>query len=81
VTLVKGTTRDLRPSDYFGATGAFTLTVADPTIAEAVYDAASKRVKITAKAVGQTKASITLGNEKQDFVISVRLTSTGEGWL
>jgi hypothetical protein len=46
-----------------------------------VYDAASKRVKITAKAVGQTKASITLGNEKQDFVISVRLTSTGEGWL
>lgn len=81
VTLVQGTTRDLRPSDYFGATGAFALTVADPSVAEAVYDAASKRVKITAKAVGQTKASITLGNEKQDFVISVRLTSTGEGWL
>jgi hypothetical protein len=39
------------------------------------------KVVISAKAVGQTKAVVKAGSVEQKFVITVRNTNSGNGWL
>ena len=56
----------------------FTPRVSDASIATVEYK--NGKIVVTGKSTGQTKASITNGSAKQEFVITVRST-TGNGWL
>ena len=56
----------------------FTPRVSDASIATIEYK--NGKIVVTGKSIGQTKASITNGSAKQEFVITVRST-TGNGWL
>lgn len=70
------------PSIYFGgdATGC-KVEIADRSIASASYDEASGKLRISGLKAGMTDASITAAGKTQKFVITVRNTAGGNGWL
>ena len=65
------------PSMYIGGT-SFSVTVADPTVATAQIVDGKMIVKGLKE--GQTEASVT-GSRTDKFVITVRKTANGNGWL
>ncbi len=65
---------------YFSAgAGSFSVTVENTEIASATVDGG----KVTFKGLktGNTKAAIASGNDRHDFVITVRNAADGNGWL
>ena len=81
VTLAEGVARTINPAIYFdnGKALSYTVTVADQSVATAKVE--NGKVVITANAVGQTTAVVKGGASEQKFVISVRKSDTGKGWL
>ena len=81
VTLAEGVVRTINPVIYFdnGKALSYTVTVADQSVATAKVE--NGKVVITANAVGQTTAVVKGGTSEQKFVISVRKSDTGKGWL
>ena len=81
VTLAEGAVRQISPAIYFenGSKLTYTVTVADQSVATAKVE--NGKVVISAKAVGQTSAVVKGGSVEQKFVISVRKSDTGNGWL
>lgn len=81
VTLAEGAARQISPAIYFenGSKLTYTATVADQSVATATVE--NGKVVISAKAVGQTTAVVKGGSVEQKFVISVRKSDTGNGWL
>lgn len=81
VTLAEGADRTIDPAMYFvkGNTLGYTVTVENDAVAEAKV--VSGKVVITAKAAGQTAAVVKGGSTEQKFVITVRKTYSGNGWL
>lgn len=80
LTVAVEASKAVAPAMYFenGKSLAYTVTVADPSIASAKVE--NGMVVITGKAAGQTKATIKGGSVEQNFVITVR-SETGKGWL
>ena len=81
VTLAVGAERAINPAIYFdnGSALSYTVTVGDQSVAAAMVE--NRKVVITAKAVGQTTAVVKGGQTEQKFVITVRNTHNGNGWL
>ena len=81
VTLAEGAVRQISPAIYFenGSKLTYTVTVADQSVATAKVE--NGKVVITANSVGQTTAVVKGGSTEQKFVITVRNTDTGKGWL
>ena len=81
VTLTVGTDRQVNPAIYFenGTSLTYNVSIADQSVAAAKVE--NGKVVISAKAVGQTTAVIKGGSEEQKFVITVRNTNSGNGWL
>ena len=81
VTLAEGAARQISPAIYFenGSKLTYTVTVADQSVATATVE--NGKVVISAKSVGQTTAVVKGGSVEQKFVISVRKSDTGNGWL
>ena len=55
------------------------MTVDDQSVATARIE--GNNVVITGKAAGQTTAAVKAGSVEQKFVITVRNTNSGNGWL
>ena len=81
VTLTVGADRQVNPAIYFenGTSLTYNVSIADQSVAAAKVE--NGKVVISAKAVGQTTAVIKGGSEEQKFVITVRNTNSGNGWL
>lgn len=81
VTVAVGADRKINAAIYFddGHSLTYSVTIADQSVATAKVD--NGYVVISAKAVGQTTAVIRGGSVEQKFVISVRNTNSGNGWL
>ena len=81
VTLAVGSERAINPAIYFenGSALTYTVSVADQSVASAMVE--NDKVLITAKTVGQTTAVVKGGQTEQKFVITVRNTYNGNGWL
>ena len=81
VTLAESAVRTINPAIYFdnGSKLTYTVTVADSSVATAKVE--NGKVVITANAAGQTTAVVKGGSTEQKFVISVRKSDTGKGWL
>ena len=81
VTLAEGVVRSINPAIYFdnGSTLTYNVTVADQSVATAKVE--NGKVVITANAAGQTTAVVKAGSTEQKFVITVRKSDTGKGWL
>jgi hypothetical protein len=79
VFMQTGTEKTYDPTLYLAGNG-FKPAVEDSSVAAVSYDEAAGKIVIKGLKAGQTKASITSGSLKQDFVITVRST-TGNGWL
>ena len=68
----------LLPSMYMGG-GSFTVSVADTSVATAEINDGKMIVK--GLKAGQTSASVTSGGRTDNFVITVRASANGNGWL
>ena len=81
VTVATGAEKAINPAMYFdkGNTLTYTVSVENAEIAEAKV--VSGKVVITGKTAGQTNAVIKGGSTEQKFVITVRSTYSGNGWL
>ena len=81
VTLAESAVRTINPAIYFdnGKALSYSVTVADQSVATTKVE--NGKVVITANAVGQTTAVVKGGASEQKFVISVRKSDTGKGWL
>lgn len=81
VTLTVGADRQVNPAIYFenGTSLTYNVSIADQSVAAAKVE--NGKVVISAKAVGQTTAVIKGGSVEQKFVITVRNTNSGNGWL
>ena len=81
VTLAESAVRTINPAIYFdnGKALSYTVTVADQSVATAKVE--NGKVIITANSVGQTTAVVKGGSTEQKFVITVRNSDTGKGWL
>ena len=81
VTLAVDAERTINPAIYFenGKSLSYTVIVNDASVATAKVE--NGKVVISAKAVGQTTAVIKGGSVEQKFVITVRNTNSGNGWL
>ena len=81
VTLAESAARTINPAIYFdnGKALSYTVTVADQSVATAKVE--NDKVIITANSVGQTTAVVKGGSTEQKFVITVRNSDTGKGWL
>ena len=81
VTLTVGADRQVNPAIYFenGTSLTYNVSIAEQSVAVAKVE--NGKVVISAKAVGQTTAVIKGGSEEQKFVITVRNTNSGNGWL
>ena len=81
VTLAESATRTINAAIYFdnGKALSYTVTVADQSVATAKVE--NDKVIITANSVGQTTAVVKGGSTEQKFVITVRNSDTGKGWL
>ena len=81
ITLAVDAERAINPAIYFenGSSLTYTVTVADQSVATAVVE--NDKVVISAKAAGQTSAVIKGGQTEQKFVITVRNSYKGNGWL
>ena len=81
VTLAESAVRTINPAIYFdnGKALSYSVTVADQSVATAKVE--NGKVVITANSVGQTTAVVKGGSTEQKFVITVRNTDTGKGWL
>ena len=81
VTLAESAARTINPAIYFdnGKALSYTVTVADQSVATAKVE--NGKVIITANSVGQTTAVVKGGSTEQKFVITVRNSDTGKGWL
>ena len=66
------------PSVYMGGT-SFTVKVDDPTVASAQM--VGDKMLVLGMKTGQTKASVTSGSRTDNFVITVRESANGNGWL
>ena len=80
VTLSVDAVRQVNAAIYFEKGSALnSVTVENQSIATAEID--GNKVVITGKAAGQTTAVVKAGSVEQKFVISVRNTDLGNGWL
>lgn len=81
VTLAEGTSRQLSPAIYFedGNTLTYTVTVENENVATAKVE--NGKVVISGKTAGQTSAVVKGGAKEQKFIITVRTSETGNGWL
>ena len=81
VTLAVDAERAINPAIYFenGKSLSYTVIVNDASVATVKVE--NGKVVISAKAVGQTTAVIKGGSVEQKFVITVRNTNLGNGWL
>ena len=66
------------PSMYMEGT-SFTVKVDDPTVASAQM--VGDKMLVLGMKTGQTKASVTSGSRTDNFVITVRESANGNGWL
>ena len=73
-----GATKSYDPALYLDGNN-FTFDIEDETVATAEYTAG--KVYVKGLKTGQTKASIKSGAVVQEFVITVRKTAGGNGWL
>lgn len=81
VTLAEGAERTINPALYFENGKALTYTVSVENQAVAAAKVEGGKVVITGLTVGQTAAVVKAGSKEQKFVITVRKTDTGNGWL
>lgn len=80
VTLSVDAVRQVNAAIYFEKASALSsVTVDNQSIATARID--GNKVVITGKTAGQTTAVVKAGSVEQKFVISVRNTDLGNGWL
>lgn len=81
VTLTVGADRQINPAIYFenGSALTYTVTVENQSVATAKVE--NGKVVISAKTVGQTTGVVKAGAVEQKFVITVRNTNSGNGWL
>ena len=81
VTVAAGAEKTVDPAMYFdkGNSLSYTVSVENAAVAEAKV--VSGKVVITGKSAGQTNALIKGGSTEQKFVITVRNTYSGNGWL
>ena len=80
VTLAVDAVRQINALIYFEKNAVLsTVTVDDQSVATARIE--GNNVVITGKAAGQTTAVVKAGSVEQKFVISVRNTNSGNGWL
>ena len=81
LTLAVDAERAINPAIYFenGKSLSYTVTVKDESVATAKVE--NGKVVITAKAAGQTTAVVKGGQTEQKFVITVRNSYNGNGWL
>lgn len=81
VTVAAGAEKTVDPAMYFdkGNSLSYTVSVENAAVAEAKV--VSGKVVITGKTAGQTDAVIKGGSAEQKFVITVRNTYSGNGWL
>jgi hypothetical protein len=73
-----GALKSYDPSLYLGSS-SYTIVVTNAEIATA--ENKDGRVYIKGLKPGQTKASITNGTDTHEFVITVRESAAGNGWL
>ena len=76
-----GETRTIDPSKYFAGGKGLTYSVSVTDSAIASVEFKDGLVMITGKVAGQTAAVVKAGTDTQGFVITVRNSSTGNGWL
>ena len=81
VTLAEGAERSINPSLYFENGKSLTYTVSVENQAVATAKVEGGKVVITGLTTGQTAAVVKAGSKEQKFVITVRKTDTGNGWL
>ncbi len=81
VKLAVGEVRSIDPAKYFknGKGQTYSVTASDPQIAS--VELKDGCVTVTGKAAGQTSAVIKAGSETQGFIITVRNSASGNGWL
>ena len=81
VTLAVDAERAINPAIYFenGKSLSYTVIVKDESVATAKVE--NCKVVITARAAGQTTAVVKGGQTEQKFVITVRNSYNGNGWL
>ena len=81
VTLAVDAERAINPAIYFenGKSLSYTVIVKDESVATAKVE--NDKVVISAKTVGQTTGVVKAGAVEQKFVITVRNTNSGNGWL
>lgn len=73
--------KTIDPTIYFenGKGLSYTVSVSDPDVAS--VELKGGKVVITGKSAGQTAAVVKSGSVNQGFVITVRNSGTGNGWL
>ena len=81
VYVATGSTSTLAPAMYFknGESLVFTIVISDTSVASCEYK--GKNVVFTGLKAGQTTAVLTAAGISQEFVITVRDTASGNGWL
>ena len=80
VTLAVDAVRQVNAAIYFEKGSALSsVTVENQSVAEARIE--GNKVVITGKSAGQTAGVVKAGSVEQKFVISVRNTNSGNGWL
>jgi subtilisin family serine protease len=80
VTLSLDAVREINAAIYFEkGVSVGSVTVENQSVATATLE--GNKVVITGKAVGQTAAVVKAGAVEQKFVITVRNTHSGNGWL
>lgn len=81
VVVTVGEVKEIDPSKYFadGKGLSYTVTANDSAVASVEYK--DGKVVVTGKTAGQTAAVVKAGSENQGFVVTVRNTGSGNGWL